>query len=147
MRTVTLIALVAAACSSTAPDPAADAPAAHGSPIEAAAKKGPWAPAMRELEQQAKSLAHQLLDSPAPDLREVAAAAEAAAAIVREGYGRFEDRSVPGFAKMARDAESWLLQVGLEAHAGRAELARELLRGGDRAHCQRCHDATAKARG
>jgi len=78
---------------------------------------------------------------PAGDLRAVAIAAAEAAALLREGYGRHEDPRVPGFARLARDAEAWLLQVALEARQDRADLAAAVFREGERRHCSRCHEA------
>lgn len=72
------------------------------------------------------------------DLREVAAAADAAATGMRLGYGPLEDRAVPGFARMALDAESWLVQISLEARQAHGDIARELFLGGSQ-HCVRCH--------
>ena len=139
-RTLSLVALAAATAACGSPPPATPSPSRVDA-VDAAAAKGPWAPAMQELGQLRQTLQHTLLDTATGDLQLAADSAAAAAAIVREGYGRCERRDVPQFARFAREAESWLLQIGLEARQGHAELARELLRDGDRQHCQRCHDA------
>ncbi|MFO1077802.1 MAG: hypothetical protein U1E73_08755 [Planctomycetota bacterium] len=53
---------------------------------------------------------------------------------------------MPNFAGMARDCESWLLQVGAELRQGHGDLARELFRRhGDAGLCARCHDACKAA--
>ena len=80
------------------------------------------------------------------DLRAAADAAAQAALLLRLGYGRYEDPQVPGFARMAREAESWLLQVGLEARQAHGDIARELFRGGAH-HCKQCHDAHDQVHG
>jgi hypothetical protein len=109
--------------------------------------EGTWRHVMRQLEAHGKTLEHELVAKPAPDLRAVVDAATAAAALVRGGYGKFEDRAVPGFAAFARDAESWFLVIALEARQAHEELARDAWKGAKERHCGACHDAHHKVHG
>lgn len=112
------------------------------SPDDTVAKSPPdeWHQRMSDVGRHTKTIKRMLLDGEATDLRVVAEAANAAAESLRLGYGRLEDRSVPGFATMARDAESWLLQVALEARQAHGDIARDLFAAG-KPHCVRCHEA------
>jgi len=126
-----------AACSTAGSKP----PATPTSPTLAE-----WRDRMSEVDTHRKLMKGMLLDGEATDLRAVADAATAAAEHLRLGYGRLEQRSVPEFAKMARDAESWLLQVALEARQAHGDIARDLFAAG-KPHCVRCHDAYEKVHG
>ncbi len=101
---------------------------------------------MQQIKEHLQIVRDQLQDTAVADLSAVSAAANAAAALLSDGYGRYEDRSVPQFARLARDAESWCLQLASEARQGHGVIARELFRNGID-HCNRCHDAVEKARG
>lgn len=79
---------------------------------------------------------------PPTNLRAVATAAEDAAALMRHGYGKFQDARIPGFAGYARGAEAWLLQVALEARQDRPDVARALFTEGEAQHCGKCHEAS-----
>lgn len=130
-------ALLAVACSSSssAPGPAPLPPAA------AAAAPDDWARAMKQVKLHYERIETALLRPPFGDLRAVAADANAAAELLRLGYGVHEDRSVPGFARMARDAEAWLLEVALEARQAHGDIASDRFLGGRQRHCGDCHDA------
>lgn len=104
-----------------------------------------WKSLMSELEEDCEHLEQWLLKQPDGDLQRVADTAERAAAKVRLGYGVHEDHAVDGFATMARNCESWLLQVALEARGGHADLAADVFRGGLKAHCNDCHAAHERA--
>ena len=106
-----------AACSTTSPTSAATAKAP-------ATPADEWRGRMKEVDGNVKAMKRTLTAGDTTDLRSVADAAAAAAEHLRLGYGRLEDTSVPGFAKMARDAESWLLQIALEARQAHGEIAR-----------------------
>ena len=96
---------------------------------------------MKEVEKHFLVVEAELTQNPVGDLRATAVAATAAAELLRHGYGAFEDAKVPGFARMARDTESWMLQIALEARQAHGDLAREQFRGGKQLHCAKCHDA------
>ena len=134
--------LLATACSAPAPSasstPSADAP-------RSAPAKTDWAEHMEAVDAHCSELTKLLLRSPQGDLKRAAAVANDAAATMRLGYGAFENKQVPGFARMARDSESWLLQIALEARQAHGDLAAELYRNGRRQHCNDCHDAHERA--
>ncbi|MGE3175291.1 MAG: hypothetical protein AB7O97_21885 [Planctomycetota bacterium] len=125
--------LLATACASGGTRP--------GTAASAAAPDG-WAEVMRRVDEQFDVVQAAVAATPQGDLEAAAAAARRAAALVREGYGRFERRDVPGFAAMARDCESWLLAIAMEADHGHGDLARDRLRSAD--PCARCHDAAER---
>lgn len=125
-RTAAVLGLgLAAACS------AAAAPAPQPAPG--------WRQLMQQVDADLAAVAVGLQEPAAGDLRVAAQRARAAADAVARGYGELERREVPGFAELARETESWLLQLGLEAGQGHVELARQLLRQGDQRYCARCH--------
>jgi hypothetical protein len=132
-----LLAAAAAACTAAATTP--DAPPAGAAPAAST-----WRARMLEVEGHVEHLERALLGMPQGDLVAAAAAARSAAAIVRDGYGKDEDKTVPGYARMARDAESWLLQVALEARSAHGELAADLFRAGRARHCASCHEAVER---
>jgi hypothetical protein len=96
---------------------------------------------MKQVERHFLVVEAELGKNPIGDLRATAAAATDAAALLAHGYGAFENKKVPGFARMARDTESWMLQVALEARQAHGDLAREQFRGGKQLHCAKCHEA------
>lgn len=114
---------IAAACA--APEPAAPA------------RPETWKRLMQAVGSDVDFIAQQLQSPGRGDLRRVASTARTAAAIMARGYGDREQQDVPGFAAMARETESWLLQLGLEAGQGHGDLARELLL--QQRHCTQCH--------
>lgn len=101
---------------------------------------------MEALDVHCSALHRALLGTPQGDLKQAAAVAETAAASLALGYGRFEDKRVEGFARFARDAESWLLQVAIEARQHHGDLAADLFRSGRERHCTACHDAHERSR-
>ena len=130
-----LVALTLVACATStghgpAPDPAGPAT---------------WAQQMRIVKANLARVQRALATSPPGDLVAVANDARAAAAILRQGYTTAEQPSVPGYARYAREAESWLLQVALEARSAHGELAAERFAAGAGQHCTRCHDAVERA--
>ena len=128
-----------AACAATA-----TAPTSSDSPPPPA--EAPWRARMQQLAAHRAALEKALLSVPQGNLVAAANTARAAAAILGDGYGKDEDRSVPDFARHARAAESWLLQVALEARSAHGDLAAERLRDGLRVHCSGCHDACRQPR-
>lgn len=133
MRHRTLLPLLLAfACTS----PPASAPT-NDVPL---AKKT-WNEQMEHVDALCSELTALLLKTPQGDLKRAAAVANEAAEVLRRGYGEHEDKRVPNYARMARDGESWLLQVALEARQAHGDLAAELFRSGRRQHCNDCHDA------
>lgn len=137
LRPLSPALLLAAACSAPAGPPVV---AAGSGPADATAAATPtWKTAMTTVGEEYDAL-EKLLKRPTGDLHRVTAAATHAADLLRLGYGRCEDKRVPGFAQHARAAESWLLQVALEARQGHADLAAAAFREG-RDHCAHCHEA------
>lgn len=100
-----------------------------------------WNQRMEHVDTLCSELTALLLKAPQGDLKRAAAAANEAAEVLRRGYGPDEDKRVPNYARMARDCESWLLQVAMEARQSHGDLAAELYRSGRRQHCNDCHDA------
>lgn len=129
-------ALVTAACTATVPDGAASNAPPHPTPIAAT-----WKDSMAQVGLHWKVIETALKRNPVGDLRAVADAANDAAALIRQGYGQFEDKRIPGFARFARDAESWLLRIALEARQDQPDLAVALFRDGEAQHCGKCHEA------
>lgn len=138
--------LAIAACSSAAPDAAPAAPPAGDAPVGALADSD-WAQRMQEIDRHYEVLKDNLTHRPIGDLRAVATAASEAAALMRLGYGPHDDPSVPDFARMARQAETWLLNVALEARQAHGDIARELFLGERKRHCGDCHDAYERVHG
>ena len=141
--TVALAAIVVASCHAgpvAAPASAPPAPAAGEGPET-------WAQAMKQVRRRYDAIEAALQRPPFGDLRAVAAAAQDAAERLRLGYGVHEDRAVPGFARMARDAESWLLEVALEARQAHGHIAAERFFAGRQRHCGDCHDAHERVHG
>ncbi|MBL8751584.1 MAG: hypothetical protein JNK78_20695 [Planctomycetes bacterium] len=136
-RSLFLGALLFPACSSPdAPPPSPPAPIAETA-------RPSWRSNMLDVGTHHDRLRRILVDGEGSDLRAAADAANTAAAGMRLGYGALEDRSTPGFARKALDAESWLMQVGLEARLAHGDLAREAFVRGSR-HCTSCHDCVKK---
>lgn len=106
-----------------------------------------WSAAMKQIRRRYDAIEAALARPPFGDLRAVAAAAQDAAERLRLGYGMHEDRAVPGFARMARDAESWLLEVALEARQAHGHIAAERFFAGRQRHCGDCHDAHERVHG
>jgi hypothetical protein len=98
-----------------------------------------WPQVMRAVDREFDMVLGAVDHDPPGDLEAAADAARRAAGLVRLGYGPHERKDVRDFARMARDCESWLLGIALEADQGHGALARELLLACDR--CARCHDA------
>ena len=134
--------LLATACSAPAPSPPSSSP---DDARPKAPAKTDWAEHMEAVDAHCSELTKLLLRSPQGDLKRAATVANDAAATMRLGYGPFENKQVPGFARMARDSESWLLQIALEARQAHGDLAAELYRNGRRQHCNDCHDAHERA--
>lgn len=148
-RVVPILAFVAAvaACSSiepATPPPAPPPLAAAGEETTAATD---WGQVMKHVGQRYELIEQALARQPLGDLRAVATAAGQAAECMRLGYGPFEDRTVPEFARMARDSEAWFLQIALEARQAHGDLARELFLGERKRHCGDCHDAHERVHG
>lgn len=133
---LTIALLGIAACTAVAPP----APAPSGEST-AGAPAANWKSSMEAIGEHWKVLEKALDKNPVGNLRAAAEAATASAELLRHGYGKFEDKRVPGFAKFAREAESWLLRVALEARQDRPDLAVALFRDGKAQHCRGCHDA------
>ena len=138
LRSVALLALLAACEAPPTPAPAE----AAASPFEAPDQT--WNEHMEDVDAHCSELTRLLLREPLGDLKRAATVAQEAAARVRLGYGKFEDPRVPDYARMARDCESWLRQIALEARQAHGDLAAELYRTGRRQHCNDCHDAHEK---
>lgn len=134
---VTTALLGIAACTAGAPP----VPAPAGETSASAPAAANWKSSMEATGKHWKVLEKALDKNPVGNLRAAAEAATAAAELMRHGYGKFEDKRVPGFAKFARDAESWLLRLALEARQDRPDLAVALFRDGKAQHCGACHDA------
>ena len=122
---VTTALLGIAACTAGAPP----APAPVGETGASAPAAANWKSSMEATGKHWKVLEKALDKNPVGNLRAAAEAATAAADLMRHGYGKFEDKRVPGFAKYARDAESWLLRLALEARQDRPDMELRAVRG------------------
>jgi hypothetical protein len=141
-----VIPLVFAACA--AADPTIDPNVGKNvDRAPTAAEPASWQDVMQQVDALCDELEAGLARGPRGELAPVATASERAAGYLRLGYGRFEDARVPGFARMARDAESWLLQVALEARQDHGDIAADLFQSGRQRHCADCHDAHDRVHG
>lgn len=113
---------------------------AEARPQEASAKQDAWQRIMERVGEERDVVSKLLSSDPQGDLDQVANAAEQAAKLMRTGYGEHEHPQVANFANMARESESWLLNVATEARQGHGELALAAFQAG-RSNCTRCHDA------
>ncbi len=129
-----LVAFLVAACSTTALQ--------ESKPVAVPT----WNDRMLELDEHCQALKKALLRQPQGNLVTAAATARQAASILHDGYGIHEDRTVPGFARFAHAAESWLIGVALEARQAHGELAAEQFQAGFARHCSACHDAVDAAK-
>ena len=76
----------------------------------------------------------------AMDLDGIARAADRSARAMALGHGRLARAQPEEFASLARAAEGWYREIESAARAGERDRVRELIRAGERLHCDRCHD-------
>jgi hypothetical protein len=134
-----------AACS--APEPAAPAPESPAPAAAQAPAPKSLKAAMEGIEKDFELIEKGLAANPVGDLRAIAGAAERCAAVMKLAYDPWEDKEVPKFAQYAREAESALLKLAMEAGQGHADLARDLGKTLQAQHCARCHDAVEQVHG
>lgn len=149
------VALVIAACSaqpSAPPTPAAPAApaAASATPVPAAVVQ-PAAPAaaapktlkaaMQGMEDDWKLIEKQLAANEVGDLPAMAVAARRVAAVMKLAYDPWDDKEVPDFGKLAREAEAAFLDLAAKAAAGDAAAVKAFAKTLQPQHCARCHDA------
>lgn len=161
LRCVFLLAYAAAvvACSATTevppvPNPSAVDPVAVPSvpavPVQTAAAAASATPkslkaAMEGIEEDWHLVEKQVL---APnDLPAVAKAAERIAKVMHLAYDPWEDKEVPEFAKLAREAEAAFVELAQRATAGEAEAVKTMGKTLQSQHCARCHDAVEAVHG
>ena len=89
----------------------------------------------------------QLKKGAAPDLAATEAAARRVAQAMHAAYDPFEDKEVPNFATMAKEAEAALNAFADHAKSGKQDALKELGKTLQDQHCARCHDATEEAKG
>jgi hypothetical protein len=82
-----------------------------------------------------------------PDLAATEAAARRVAQAMHFAYDPFEDKEVPNFAVMAKEAEAALNAFADHAKNGKQDAMKELGKTLQEQHCARCHDATEEAKG
>jgi hypothetical protein len=82
-----------------------------------------------------------------PDLAATEAAARRVAQAMHFAYDPFEDKEVPNFAVMAKEAEAALNAFADGAKNGKQDAMKELGKTLQEQHCARCHDATEEAKG
>ncbi|MEY4830598.1 MAG: hypothetical protein RLZZ562_2394 [Planctomycetota bacterium] len=82
-----------------------------------------------------------------PDLAATEAAARRVAQAMHFAYDPFEDKEVPNFAVMAKEAEAALNAFADGAKNGKKDALQELGKTLQEQHCARCHDATEEAKG
>jgi hypothetical protein len=164
-------AALVAACSSVEEQPAVaaqpaapSAPAAPAAPIAPLAAVPAAAPtpttttatataapkslksAMQGIEDDCKQIEQGLVAVTA-DLPAMAKAAERVAAVMKLGYDPFEDKDVPNFAQLAREAEAAFLDLAKKAAAGDAAGVKAMAKTLQPQHCARCHDAYEEVHG
>lgn len=161
-------AALVAACSSVQEQPAAaTSPASSAAPATTATPAAPAAPnaaaapvaaatppaapkslksAMKGIEDDWKRI-EKGLEAAAPDLPEMAKAAERVAAVMKLGYDPFEDKEVPNFAQLARESEAAFLDLAKKAAAGDAAGVKAMAKTLQPQHCARCHDAYEEVHG
>ena len=146
---VTVVALVA--CSSQPVDPA---PAADSTPATAAAP-APTQPkslksAMKAIEEDWKAVEatiSQLQKGADAELAGTEAAARRVAQAMHFAHDPFEDKEVPNFATMAKEAEAALNAFADGCKQGDKAKLTDLGKTLQEQHCARCHDATEEAKG
>jgi hypothetical protein len=89
----------------------------------------------------------QLKKGTEPDLAATEAAARRVAQAMHFAYDPFEDKEVPNFAVMAKEAEAALNAFADGAKNGKKDALQELGKTLQEQHCARCHDATEEAKG
>jgi hypothetical protein len=89
----------------------------------------------------------QLKKGAEPDLAATEAAARRVAQAMHFAYDPFEDKEVPNFAVMAKEAEAALNAFADGAKNGKKDALQELGKTLQEQHCARCHDATEEAKG
>ncbi len=89
----------------------------------------------------------QLKKGTEPDLAATEAAARRVAQAMHFAYDPFEDKEVPNFAVMAKEAEAALNAFAEGAKNGKKDALQELGKTLQEQHCARCHDATEEAKG
>jgi len=102
---------------------------------------------MKSIEEDFKLIEKAIETGSLGDAKALAAAAEKCAAVMKLGYDKYEDKEVPDFAKLAREAEAALKQFGSEAAQGHADNVKQLGKTLQAQHCARCHDAVEKVHG
>ena len=106
--------------------------------------------AMKAIEEDWKAVEgaiDQLKKGAAPDLAATEAAARRVAQAMHAAYDPFEDKEVPNFAVMAKEAEAALNAFADHAKSGKQDALKELGKTLQDQHCARCHDATEEAKG
>jgi hypothetical protein len=155
--TALLAATAIAACSSQdsqAKGASAQAPVTATATATAAVAVAP-APttlkaAMKAIEEDWKAVEgaiDHLKKGTAPDLAATEAAARRVAQAMHFAYDPFEDKEVPNFATMAKEAEAALNAFADHAKNGKQDAMKELGKTLQEQHCARCHDATEEAKG
>ncbi len=106
--------------------------------------------AMKAIEEDWKAVEgaiDHLKKGTAPDLAATEAAARRVAQAMHFAYDPFEDKEVPNFATMAKEAEAALNAFADHAKNGKQDAMKELGKTLQEQHCARCHDATEEAKG
>ncbi len=89
----------------------------------------------------------QLHKGATADLASTETAARRVAQAMRCAYDPFEDKEVPNFATMAKEAEAALNAFAESCKEGNKAALMDLGKTLQEQHCARCHDATEEARG
>jgi hypothetical protein len=144
-------AVIVAACSmagdqAPAAAPVAAAPAAAPVAAPAALPKS-LKVAMQGIEEDWKRIEAGLAADPVTDLTAMAVAAERVAAVMKLAYDPWEDKEVPDFGKLAREAEAAFQELAKRAAAGDAAAVKAMQKTLQPQHCARCHDAVEEAKG
>lgn len=129
--------------------------ATTAAPSPAAAARAPQPPktlkaAMKAIEDDWKAVEEaiaSLQKGADADLAATETAARRVAQAMRFAYDPFEDKEVPNFATMAKEAEAALNAFADGCKQGNKAAVTDLGKTLQEQHCARCHDATEEAKG
>lgn len=97
--------------------------------------------AMKGMEEHWQRIEKGLAADPVVDLKAMATAAQRVAAVMKLAYDPWEDKEVPNFGQLAREAEAAFLDLAAKAAAGDATAVKAMQKTLQPQHCARCHDA------
>lgn len=103
--------------------------------------------AMKGMEEHWQRIEKSLAANPVGDLQAMATDAQRVAAVMKLAYDPWEDKEVPHFGQLAREAEAAFLDLAAKAADGDATAVKALQKTLQPQHCARCHDAVEAVHG